>query len=259
MLHSDLLDHPRIRHGFFTREGGVSRGVYTSLNCGPGSGDDPAHVAENRRRAAERLAGTTAGRTVPPLCSLYQVHGADVVSVTEPWNAEDRPKADAMVTDRPGLALGILTADCTPVLFADIEAGVVGAAHAGWKGALGGVLAATVTAMERLGADRSRIRAAIGPTIAQGSYEVSADFRATFMAADPAYARFFVPAPRQGHARFDLPGFVRDRLAAAGITAIDDLKLDTYGDSRRFFSFRRTTHHGESDYGRQISAIMIAP
>ncbi|MDA5194776.1 peptidoglycan editing factor PgeF [Govanella unica] len=258
MLHSDLLEHPKLRHGFFTRQGGISRGVYTSLNCGPGSADDPAHVVENRRRVVERLAEDLISTDLP-LCSLYQVHGPAVVHVTAPWDAANRPEADAMVTDRPGIALGILTADCTPVLFADPQAGVVGAAHAGWKGALYGVLGATITAMERLGASRSRIQAAIGPTIAQESYEVSAAFRATFLEQDPGHARFFVPGRDSDHAQFDLPGFVAARLLAEGIGGLDDLKLDTYADSRRFFSFRRTTHHGEADYGRQISAIMVAP
>lgn len=257
MLQSALLAHSRLRHGFFTREGGVSGGIYASLNCGAGSGDDPRHVTENRRRVAERLAGGAV-----PLCSLYQVHGPAVVHVTAPWDAAGRPQADAMVTDRPGIILGILTADCTPVLFADADAGVVGAAHAGWKGALGGVVAATVAAMERLGAARARITAAIGPTIAQGSYEVSAEFRSAFTATDPAFARFFAPAARDAaretHAQFDLPGFVRHRLLAEGLGAIDDLGLDTYADATRFFSFRRTTHRAEADYGRQISAIMIA-
>lgn len=252
MLHSELLEHPNIRHGFFTRTGGISRGIYTSLNCGPGSGDNPDHITENRRRVAERLAGHAV-----PLCSLYQVHGSDVVSVTEPWDNQSRPKADAMVTDRPGIALGILTADCTPILFSDPEAGVVGAAHAGWKGAFGGIVSSTVAAMEDLGARRDRIKAVIGPTIAKPSYEVSAEFRNAFLTYNLNYEKYFDVTREGSHAQFDLPQFVSDRLQEEGIAAIADLKLDTYSDSRQFFSFRRTTHQNATDYGRQISAIMI--
>lgn len=246
-----LLDMAGIRHGFFGRRGGVSHGIYASLNCGPGSGDDPARVTENRGRAVQTLMGRDA-----PLQTLYQVHGTDVVTLTESLPPGTRPQADALVTGRPGVVLGILTADCTPVLFADAKAGVIGCAHAGWKGALSGVIAATVAAMAKLGATPSRIRAAIGPSIAQSSYEVDDAFRRRFEAADPAYAAFF-KGGKHGHAQFDLPAFVRHRLREAGIGELEDLALDTYVDDTRFFSYRRTTHRGEKDYGRQISAIVL--
>jgi YfiH family protein len=248
---ASLLDLAGIRHGFFGRQGGVSQGIYASLNCGPGSNDDPTLVQENRARAVRAL-----GSGDMPLHTVYQVHGADVVTVSEPLPPSTRPQADAQVTNRPGIVLGILTADCTPVLFADPEAGVIGCAHAGWKGALSGVLAATVTAMTRLGAKPERIRAAIGPTIAQASYEVDDAFRRRFEAADPAFAAFFADG-RPGHAQFDLPAFVRHRLQAAGVGSVEDLALDTYVDDTRFFSYRRATHRGEKDYGRQLSAIAL--
>ncbi|USU07308.1 peptidoglycan editing factor PgeF [Sphingomonadaceae bacterium OTU29MARTA1] len=239
-----------IRHGFLGRRGGVSIGATAGLNVGIGSRDDPAAVAENRRLAA---AAVSPGA---PLLTLYQTHSADVVTVTRPWADDDRPHADALVTDRPGLSLGILTADCAPVLFADHDTGVVGAAHAGWKGAIGGVTDATIVAMERLGARRERIAAAIGPCIARASYEVDEAFLRTFTAADPANERFFAPA-REHHHQFDLEAYVANRLAAAGLTRIEALGLDTYADEARFFSFRRATHRGEADYGRQISLIAL--
>lgn len=236
-----------VAHGFFTREGGVSTGIHAGLNGGLGSDDDPAAVAENRRRIAAQLG-------VPHLVTLHQVHSATVVPVTGPWTG-DRPRADAMVTDRPGVALGVLTADCAPVLFADGEAGVVGAAHAGWKGALAGVLEATVEAMLSLGAERDRITAAVGPTISQRAYEVGPEFVERFLDEDPENARHF--AGREGdRALFDLPGFCLARLRAAGIAA-EWTGHCTYSDPHRFFSYRRATHAGEPDYGRLVAAVAL--
>lgn len=239
-------------HGFLSNEGGISSGVYTSLNCGPGSNDAPDNIIENRKRVAEKLSG---GRETP-LLSLYQHHSSDVITVTDGWG-EDRPKADAMVTNKPGLILGILTADCTPVLFADTKNGVVGAAHAGWKGALGGVLENTVAAMEALGSDRQEITTAIGPTIHAESYEVTRDFLDTFTASASAYDQFFSTGKDADHLQFNLPGFVTDRLKASEINSIWNAAIDTY-TSPNHFSYRRTTHKNEADYGRQVSAIMIA-
>jgi polyphenol oxidase len=239
-----------IRHGFLGRQGGVSTGLVAGLNVGLGSGDDPAAIAENRRRAAEAVAPGAM------LVTAYQVHSADVV-VADRWADGARPHADAMVTDRPGLALGILTADCGPVLFADIEAGVIGAAHAGWKGAIGGVTDATIAAMEALGAKRERIAAAIGPCIARASYEVDAAFLARFADADPANERFFADGTRGGHYQFDLEAYVAHRLASAGIMRVAALGLDTYSLAERYYSFRRATHAHEPDYGRQISLIAL--
>jgi len=252
-LHSPALDGlPGISHGFFGRAGGVSQGIYAGLNCGQGSGDQPADVAENRARVA-RAVGVAPDRLV----SVHQVHGREAVTVTAPWT--DRPKADAMVTTVPGLALGVLAADCTPVLFADPQARVIGAAHAGWRGALAGVTDATVMAMEALGARRDRIRAAIGPTIRGQSYEVGAEFPAPFLADDAGNIRFFRPAARPGHHMFDLPGYLAARLAGLGLAAVDDLEQDTLTQPDRFFSYRRTTLAGEPDYGRQLSAIALVP
>jgi len=235
-----------VRHGFLGRRGGVSSGLFASLNTGLGSSDDPAAVAENRARAAQAVApGAT-------LMTLYQIHSADVVIVNTP--AAERPQADAFVTRTPGILLGILTADCAPVLFADEEAGVVGAAHAGWKGALGGVTDATISAMEALGACRTRIKAAIGPCIARKSYEVGAAFMTAFVDADAANDRFFTDGCA-GHAYFDLEAYVAHRLSAAGIGQVHALGEDTYSQAERFFSYRRTTHQREPDYGRQISLI----
>lgn len=239
-----------IPHGFLGRRGGVSSGVHGGLNVGLGSGDDRAAVAENRRRAVAAVAPGAA------LATLYQVHSATCVVASAAWPDEARPEADALVTDRPGLVLGILTADCAPVLLADRAAGVIGAAHAGWKGAFGGVVEATVAAMEKLGAARGRIVAAIGPCIARASYEVDDGFLARLAAADPANERFFA-AGRPGHHQFDLEAYVAARLAAAGVTRVDALGLDTYADPDRFFSYRRATHRGEPDYGRQISLIAL--
>ena len=248
----ELASHSGIRHAFFTRAGGVSEGVYASLNGGLGSNDDSEHVARNRQRMCAQLG-------LPPdrLVSLFQVHSADVATVEAPFPMADRPKADAMVTRVPGLALGIATADCGPILFADPEARVVGAAHAGWKGALTGVIGATVAAMEALGARRARIAAVLGPTISQASYEVGPDFVERFRAEAPGMERFLGAGTRPGHAQFDLPGFILARLGEAGIGEAGMLGLCTYADPDRFYSYRRTTHRGEADYGRLISAIAL--
>ncbi len=238
-----------VAHGFLGRRGGVSTGDLSGLNVGIGSGDDPASIAENRHRATQAVLPKAA------LIACYQIHSADVVTVTAPL--DERPRGDALVTDRPGLALGILTADCAPVLLADHSAGVVGAAHAGWKGALGGVTDATIAAMEALGARRERIVAAIGPCIARASYEVDDGFARRFGADDPANERFFAPG-KPGHHQFDLEAYVAHRLASAGVMRIEALGLDTYADADRFFSFRRATHRGEADYGRQLSLIGLS-
>lgn len=243
-----------VAHGFLTRAGGVSDGPYASLNCGIGSHDDPAKVAENRRRAAEAIAPGA------QLVGLYQVHGADAVAVLDGFDPAVRPHADALVTSRPGIALGILTADCAPVLFADTAAGVVGAAHAGWKGAIGGVTDSTLLAMETLGADRDRIVAAVGPCIAQASYEVDDAFRQRFAAeeAEEAEAERFFRDAGAGHAMFDLAGYVAYRLARAGVRTVEIVGADTYADEARFFSYRRATHRGTGDAGRQISIIALS-
>ena len=241
-----------IRHAFFTREGGVSEGIYASLNGGVGSNDDRAHVAENRARMAAAL-----GVAPDALVTPYQIHSADVVVAQAPWAPDARPRADAMVTRVPGLAIGVSTADCGPVLLADPAARVIGAAHAGWRGALAGVTDAAIAAMERLGAERGRIVAVLGPTIRQPSYEVGSELVARFVAADPANGRFFRPATRPGHALFDLPGYVATRLAAAGVGTIEDVAECTYADPLHYFSFRRATHRGEPDYGRHVNAIAL--
>jgi YfiH family protein len=242
-----------VRHGFFTRAGGCSDGLYASLNCGLGSGDDPAAVTENRRRVA-RAIGVGADR----LITAYQVHGIDVATIDRAWGADERPKVDGMVTRTPGIALGVLAADCAPVLFADSEAGIIGACHAGWRGALAGVVEATVAAMERLGADRGRMRAGLGPCIAQKSYEVGTEFRANFIAADPANAAFFADGARPGHFMFDLPGYVLGRIARARVGEIGHVALDTCAEEARLFSFRRSCLRGEGDFGRGLSAIALA-
>jgi YfiH family protein len=243
---------PGVRHAFFTRQGGVSQGLYASLNGGIGSSDRPEHVAENRRRMTARL-----GVAPDALASLYQVHSPDVVTVERAWAQGERPKADGMVTNRPGLALGIATADCGPVLFADADGGVIGAAHAGWKGAFTGVLETTLARMEDLGARRERIVAVLGPMISAAAYEVGPEFVARFTDADPAHGRFFAPSAREGHAMFDLPAFIGARLAAAGIGSFADLGLCTYADPERFYSYRLATHRKEPDYGRLISAVAL--
>ena len=237
-----------VAHGFLGRRGGVSTGLHAGLNVGWGSDDERAAIAENRARA---VAAVLPGAT---LVTVHQVHSPDVVTVTAPWPDDARPQADALVTNRPGLLLGVLTADCAPVLLADAVAGVVGAAHAGWKGALSGVTDATIAAMEALGARRARIAAAVGPCIAQVSYEVDDDFEARFVVADTFNARFFRMG-REGHAWFDLEGYVAARLESAGVGMVEKLGLDTYADPARFFSYRRATHRGEPGYGRQIALI----
>lgn len=236
---------------FFSRQGGVSWGLYESLNCGPGSGDDPANVAENRRIAAAEISG----RRDTPLLSCYQIHSNKVITATADWS-DDRPKADAIVTNRPNLILGILTADCTPVLFADETNGVIGAAHAGWKGALYGVLENTVAEMEKLGAKRHCIEAAVGPTIHQASYEVTSPFLENFEKEDPAHRAFFKKGKDTEHWQFDLPGFVLAALDKLKLKQVWHANIDTYA-SPDHFSYRRTTHKKESDYGRQLSAIML--
>jgi len=239
-----------VPHGFLGRRGGVSTGECAGLNVGLGSEDSREAIAENRRRAVAAVAPGAA------LVMVHQVHSATAVVASAPWPDDARPHADAIVADRPGLALGILTADCAPVLLADATAGVIGAAHAGWKGALGGVIEATAAAMESLGASRARIAAAIGPTIARRSYEVDDAFLARFAEVDPENERFFA-AGRPGHHQFDLEAYVAARLAEAGIARVEALGLDTYAEPDRFFSFRRATHRGEKDYGRQISLIAL--
>lgn len=246
----ERLTHPLLggaAHGFLGRRGGVSTGDLAGLNVSY-SEDDPALTAENRRRAVEAvLAGGT-------LQTCYQIHSADVVTVREPWADADRPQADALVTDRRGIVLGVLTADCAPVLLCDADAGVVGAAHAGWKGAIGGVTDAAIAAMEALGASRARIAAVVGPCIAQKSYEVDAAFEARFVEQNPENERFF-RAGREGHGWFDLEGYVASRLRDAGLARVGMLGEDTYAQETRFYSFRRATHRKEPGYGRQISLI----
>jgi len=254
MIESAALDSlDGISHGFFTREGGVSSGLYASLNCGLGSKDQPESVRENRGRATERL-GAERGQ----LATLYQAHTPMAVVAEAPWERPHAPKADAMVTNRSGLALGILSADCAPVLFADPQAKIVAAAHAGWRGALSGILEATIEQMEALGAQRNNILASVGPTISQAAYEVGDDFKALFLQADKGNAAYFIDGGPDTKPHFDLPRFSADRLMAAGLAHVEDLKICTYAEESRLFSYRRATKHGESDYGRQISAILLA-
>ncbi len=241
----------RLQHGFFTRQGGVSEGLYASLNCGPGSSDSAMHVMENRSRVQHHLKAES-------LCTLYQIHSAEVVTITNPWQQLNAPQADAMVTNTPGIALGILTADCAPVLLADPHAGVIGAAHAGWKGALSGVIANTVQAMEQLGAKRNQLFAAIGPCIGQESYQVDTIFHANFLAASADHNQFFDRDTQSpSHYLFNLKEFVESRLKAVGISQIHALPDNTYLEESQFFSYRRATHRNEPDYGRQISAILL--
>jgi hypothetical protein len=243
---------PGLRHAFFTREGGVSGGIYEGLNGGLGSNDDAAHVAENRRRMAEQM-----GVTPDRLLNLHQIHSSDAVVATGPWQG-DKPRGDALVTRTEGLAIGITAADCGPVLLVDPAARVIGSAHAGWKGALTGVIESTVEAMEKLGADRSGMVAAIGPLIRQHSYEVGGEFVERFLDADADNATFFIPSDRAGHSMFDLAGFIRMRLENAGVLMIDDIGVDTYSDER-FYSYRRSVHRKEPDYGRHVHAIALEP
>jgi polyphenol oxidase len=242
---------PGVRHAFFTREGGVSGGIYQSLNAGLGSQDDPAHIAENRRRMAEQI-----GVAPERFLSVHQTHSPDVAVAEGPWPAASRPRADAIVTRTPGLAIGVTAADCGPILLVDPNARVIGAAHAGWKGALTGVVESTLTAMEKLGAERSAILAAIGPLIRQRSYEVGGEFVERFIESDAENTLFFLPSTREGHSMFDLAGFIRRRLENAGVLMIDDTGLDTYSDER-FFSYRRSVHRKEPDYGRHVHAIVL--
>lgn len=244
---------PGIRHAFFTRDGGVSQGIYASLNGGVGSNDAPEKVAENRARMAAVL-GVGPHNLITP----YQIHSADVAVADAPWTAETRPRADAVVTRTPGLAIGVSTADCGPLLFAEADARVIGAAHAGWRGAFTGVIEATLAAMEKLGARRERIVAALGPSISQPNYEVGPEFVERFLAADVDNARFFADAERPGHAMFDLKGYIADRVARAGVGNFTDIGLCTYADPDRFYSYRRTTQRGEPDYGRHINAITLS-
>ena len=246
----DVVGH--IRHGFFTREGGASKGIYASLNCGLGSNDDKEAVLKNRASVARAL------RVEPEnLVTVHQIHSADVVEVTAPWTWENAPQADAMVTATPGIVLGVLAADCAPVLFADKDARIIGAAHAGWKGAMTGVMEATIDAMVKLGAARSSIAAAIGPCISRESYEVGPEFRDRFIDADAVNAKWFASSETPGHFMFDLPGYAEARLHAADIGAVAVLGHCTYRERERFFSYRRATHRKEPDYGRQISAIAL--
>ncbi len=242
-----------VRHGFFTRSGGVSQGVYATLNGGTGSSDAPEKIVENRARMAAAL-----GVQPYRLLTAYQIHSPDVVVAEEPWTHEARPRADAIVTRTPVLAIGVSTADCGPLLFAEAEAGVIGAAHAGWRGALTGVIEATVAAMEALGAKRSRIAAALGPTIRQPNYEVGPEFVDRFLATDAANARFFGPAEGDGHVRFDLTGYIAERVHRAGIDNFEDLGFCTFAEPEHFYSYRRMMRLGEPDYGRHINAIALA-
>ncbi len=241
---------PGIRHGFFTREGGVSTGISASLNAGQGSRDDPAAVAENRARIAHALGARPDG-----LLSAFQTHSTVAATAEAPWTRAQSPQADAMVTRVPGLALGVLTADCVPALLCDSEAGVIGAAHAGWKGAIGGILDATVAAMEKLGARRDRIVAAIGPCISASAYEVGHDRKAEIIAMDSETERYFADGGARPH--FNLPGYAAERLRALSLAQVDDLGICTFANEVRLFSYRRTTHRQEADYGRQISAIVL--
>lgn len=253
MLEAASLALPGIRHAFFTRAGGVSGGVYASLNGGVGSHDAAARVAENRARMAAAL-----GVVPRNFITAYQIHSPNVVVAEAAWDVDARPRADGIVTRVSGLAVGVSTADCGPVLLADARARVIGAAHAGWRGALSGIVEATVGAMERLGAERANIRAALGPMIRQRNYEVGPDLIGRFRAEDPGSERFFAPGARDGHALFDLAGYIAARLARTGIRAIEDLGLCTYADPAQFFSYRRATHRAEADYGRHVNAIVLA-
>ena len=248
-----LGSDPAVRHAFFTREGGVSGGIYASLNCGFGSNDEPGAVAENRAIAAARL-----GLAPERLVSCHQVHGTTVVTVERPWRRDGNPRADGMVTRVPGIALGVLAADCAPLLLVDPAARVIGAAHAGWRGALAGIVEATIAAMVAQGAQVERIRAGIGPCIAQQSYEVGAEFAAAFAAGDARSGGFFRPAARPRHFLFDLPGYLAHRLARLGLAVVERTEHDTAAEEGLFFSYRRACRRGEGDYGRLLAAITLA-
>lgn len=247
------LELPGLRHAFFTREGGVSDGVYASLNGGVGSKDASSRVAENRARMAARL-GVRAERLLVP----FQIHSADALFVEEPWSAEARPRCDGLVTREASLALGVTGADCGMLLFADARAAVIGACHAGWKGALTGMIETTIVEMEAQGARRADIHVALGPAIGAASYEVGPEFVALFHDADQAFARFFAPSTRTGHAMFDLPGFIAARVEALDVASFENVGVDTYADEARCFSYRRSVHRREPDYGRLVSAIALA-
>lgn len=250
MIEAEALQVPGVAHGFFSRGGGHSTGIFSSLNCGLGSGDDPELVMMNRNVVARAL-GVDEGQLV----TAHQVHSAEVLEVTSVWPIDQRPKVDGLVTRKQGIALGSLTADCAPILFA--APGVVGCCHAGWKGALGGTSDATITAMVKLGAARADIIAVIGPTISKANYEVGPEFPHPFLNQNPAHAGFFTPSVKPEHFMFDLPGYLRERLKAAGIGRVHELGLCTYADEARFYSYRRATHRGETDYGRLVSAIAL--
>lgn len=251
-LQSGLLVSPGVRHAFFTRKGGVSNGIYASLNGGTGSRDDAGSVLENRARMAAGLGVEPRNFLVP-----YLVHSSDCVIVETPFADGERPKCDALVTRTRGLALGVTGADCGILLFSDAQAGVIGAAHAGWKGAFTGVLESTLQAMEEVGASRPAIHVVLGPTISRASYEVGPEFRARFVYADRTNARFFTASPREHHALFDLPAYIGARVRDAGAGRFESLDLDTYADEARFYSYRRSVHRGESDYGRLVASIAL--
>lgn len=239
-----------IVHGFFGRRGGVSTGIFESLNCGLGSSDDTADVTENRHRVASALGAHS-------LLTLHQIHSAKVVEVDAPWIPENTPRADGMVTRTPGIALGILAADCLPVLFIDSDAKIIGACHAGWQGALGGVLEATISAMEKLGARLTNIHAITGPSISQTNYEVGPEYAARFTDTNTEYAQFFTPSTKANHFMFDLPGFAASQLSTRGVKSIRRVEACVYAQANDYFSYRRTTHRKEADYGRNISAILL--
>jgi len=243
---------PHIRHGFFGRKGGASKGIYASLNCGLGSGDNRQLVLNNRADVALRL-----NLAPDRLITAYQHHSSEIITVTKPWRHADAPKADGMVCKLSNIGLGLLTADCAPVLFADNTAGVIGAAHAGWRGAVSGVTDNIITAMENLGAQRSSIVAVIGPAISQNAYEVGPEFITAFVEQDAENRQFFVPSARNKHYMFDLPEYLMQRLQRVGLAAVSCLKTCTYAREKQFFSYRRATHKGEKDYGRQISVIAL--
>jgi polyphenol oxidase len=252
MIQFDELKHPNIAHGFFGRQGGYSKGIFASLNCGLGSGDDRATVVRNREVVAKTLGGSA-----PQIVTTFQVHSAEAIVVTKPWKHDERPKIDGMVTNVPGLILGTLTADCGPVLFADKKAGVIGCAHAGWKGALTGITDATVLRMEDLGAKRNNIVAVLGPTISKSAYEVGPEFYQRFIDASQLNKIYFTESARKEHHMFDLPAFLTDRMKAFGIGMVIDSALCTYTREEEYFSYRRATHAKEQDYGRQIAAITL--
>jgi purine-nucleoside/S-methyl-5'-thioadenosine phosphorylase / adenosine deaminase len=252
MICEPWLERDGITHGFFGRQGGVSTGLFESLNCGYGSSDDRSAITENRARVAAALQANH-------LLTVHQHHAPTTAIVTEPWPTESPPRADAMVTNRPGLALGILAADCLPILFAEPRSRTIGAAHAGWRGAIGGVIEATIEAMEKLGAARSRLIATVGPGISGPSYEVGHEFHARFIGADGRNGKFFAPSDRSGHFYFDLPAYALARLSRSGIGAITNLGACTYRQETDYFSYRRATHRGEADYGRNVSAILLRP